>query len=674
MRQIVLSTLYLLIASLFSQLSFAGESLKADHIKISWLIPNSFSENTETLIGIRFQMDEHWHVYWKNPGDSGAAPKFRIVAKNASVSEVLWPYPSRLPIAHLTNLGYDDETVYFFKIKPNSSSPIELEANLEWLVCKDECVPGFGQVNFSRPVKGNSSNFTSESLLILKKFEKRIPSQGLNSPYRIEVSDTPAELTAKVSSQTILPEKIDLFPVDPDYLQPSQPKISRNQVTYEVTFKKSSTAQKPDRFAFVLTADSQPYDFSDIRLSVASNNSKESLSLAVLLVLLGSALLGGIFLNLMPCVFPVISIKAISLLKNDNPKARARDGILYTLGVLTTFAGLGAGFLILRNLGSSVGWGFQLQSPSVVLSLILLFWLMALNFLGVFEFGTSVMNSSASIRWQSSFGTGILSVFIAAPCTGPFMGTALGATATMPGYQAMIVFLALGLGLALPYLLLTLSHPLARRMPKPGAWMETLKQFFAFPLFATVLWLLWVLGQQTGSQGWLVSGIALLGVSFAIWLGQSKKKFWVLLAWLTAIITIVYSVHKVRTFDAEGSQSSFSNDWQIYTEQKLTTALKNGQPVFVDFTAAWCITCQVNKKNVLETADADIAFRTKNILRLKADWTKQDPLITQALSRLRRNSVPVYAFYSGKDLESHELLPQILTIEMIENLIPYKEE
>lgn len=661
-----------LLAFLFCQICGAAESLKGDHVQIDWLAPKVFSENNETLIGIRFRTDPSWHVYWKNPGDSGAAPKFQIKAINAQASEILWPAPSRLPVAHLTNLGYKDETVYFFKVAANSQTPVELDVDLEWLVCKEECIPGFGQLNLSRPAKGTTSIFEPATQAKLKLHQEKLPSNGNVSDYSIQVNETTdGFIRAVVKSKANLPNFIDLFPTEPEYIQPAQPKISKTENSYEVIFQKSATASRPNNLGFLLIADGKAFEFLNLKIATLPATN-EATSLAVLLVLLGSSLLGGILLNLMPCVFPVISIKVVSLLKTENPRERRRDGWLYTFGVLTTFAALGAGFLILRHLGSAIGWGFQLQSPLVVFGLIILFWLMALNFLGVFDFGTSIMNSAGRIRWQSSFGTGMLSVFVAAPCTGPFMGTALGATATMPGYQAMLVFLFLGLGLALPYLLLTMSPRLAKKLPRPGAWMETLKQFFAFPLFATVLWLLWVLGLQAGQQGWIASSIALFGISFALWIAKRKQKFWLVVAWLMAISTTLAAAQQIQEAQIPSAAATAEKSWQPYSEEKLSAALQKGQPVFVDFTAAWCITCQVNKKAVLETATADEIFKKAGILKLQADWTNQDPIVTEALYRLDRNSVPVYAFYNGKDSKP-QLLPQILTMDMIRNLIPTKE-
>lgn len=654
-----------LLVLLFVQQIFASESLKGRHIQIDWLAPDSFQSNAKTIVGLRFQPDSHWHVYWKNPGDSGAAPKFQITSTNAQVGPILWPYPTRLSVAHLTNLGYGGETAYLFEIKTNAEGFVQIDVDLEWLVCQEECIPGFGKISLSRPAKNSPSVFKKAIEDKLNFYEQKLPADGNLSPYEIEIKETSnGTVTAIVTSKENLPNILDLFPVQLDYLSPAQPKISKSESNYEVIFQKSATAQKPEKLGFLLLADNKAYEFIDTQIDTQA----EPFSFLVLMLLLGSALLGGILLNLMPCVFPVISIKALSLLKTENAQERIRDGVLYTLGVLTTFVSLGAGFLILRHLGSAVGWGFQLQSPIVVLLLILLFWLMALNFIGVFELGNSIMNSTGNIRWQSSFGTGILSVFVAAPCTGPFMGTALGATSTMPDYQAMLVFLFLGIGLALPYLMLTISPALANKMPRPGAWMETLKEFFAFPLFATVLWLIWVLALQTGSQGWMTAGVLLLGISFALWLGKRREKLWKPTAWIFALLIGLYSIYQLQA-----SSSSTKSNWQPYSESSLNAALDKDQPVFIDFTAAWCITCQLNKKIVLETTAADKIFEKAGILRLRADWTKQDPLITQALARLGRNSVPVYAFYSDKK-NNPQLLPQILTIEMIENLVPLKEE
>lgn len=649
---------------------FAGERIKGQHIVVDWLAPQTFALNSETLIGIRFRPDPHWHVYWKNPGDSGAAPKFKITTAGAEVSDILWPYPERLPVAHLTNLGYAGETAYLLKVKPTGDTPVEITAQLEWLVCKEECVPGFGELTLKRSVAGDTSQFDKAVTARLAMNTAKLPLPVGESPFELQISEVDTAIKVSVTSgNTNLPQSVDLFPMSSDYVLPAKPVMQRTAAAVDFIFQTAPAGKKPEALGFLLVADGKSYEYTNLNLEEKSATTAPDETLWVLLL---SALIGGVLLNLMPCVFPVLSIKAMSLVKTTDKTARRRDGLLYTLGVLVAFTALGALFLLLRNLGSALGWGFQLQSPLVVYSLIVLFWLMGLNFLGVFEFGDAIMNASGRLNWHSSFGTGILSVFVAAPCTGPFMGTALGATALLPSYQAMLIFLFLALGLALPYLLLTFIEPLGQLLPRPGAWMETLKQFLAFPLFATVLWLLWVLGHQKGTEGWGWASAALLLISFSLWLGRRKQRYWHLVAWIIAFASLVSAGKKIESAQLVTSPTSAKEAWQPYSDVKLREALQKGQSVFVDFTATWCITCQVNKKAVLDTDAGNEIFEKAGIVRLRADWTNQDAEVTEALARLGRSSVPVYAFYSKGNATPH-ILPQILTINMIEELTQTKE-
>ncbi len=372
----------------------------------------------------------------------------------------------------------------------------------------------------------------------------------------------------------------------------------------------------------------------------------------------------------MPCVLPVLSIKFLSILKTSESQRR-REGLLYSAGVLTTFLALGSLFLALRAAGSAIGWGFQLQSPIVVLTLIVLFWMMSLNFLGFFEFGDSITNLAGRSNSASSFSTGILAVFVAAPCTGPFMGTALGAAAVLPAFQALVIFLSLGLGLSFPFVLVAYVPAMHRLMPKPGAWMERLKQFLAFPLLATVIWLMWVLGIQLGTDAWVLSSAVLLLTSMAVWFGNLKftSAKWVGLA--IAVLTVAGAYHFARSIAPKETHSagadSGPNGWVSYDRAQIEKARAANQMVFVDFTAAWCITCQVNKKAVLETDEVLKIFKKNNVLIVQADWTNQDAEITKALAEFDRNSVPVYLFY-GKNLAPAKILPQILTTQMIADL------
>ena len=659
--------------------SQAAETISADHIEVSIVAPKSFASQAEH-VAVHFKPQQGWHIYWKNPGDSGAAPKFSMSSESAIFGDILWPLPERIPVGPLVNIGYEGDVAYPVLLTPKSDHSISATIKLEWLVCKQECLPGFGELSFTRPVSGIAAVWTTEDQKLINHFLARVPSPKEKSPFQIIFATrTQDQLEVGVQKTTseIFPN-LELFPMNGDFLLPAAPKLittSDGSGLSIFTFKIQATAihgnSKPaTSTGFVLSAGNSAWQWDEVPVTSSSSVPADTSSIWVLLA---SAFLGGLLLNLMPCVFPVLSIKIFSLMKSTNSsKTRIREGIYYTLGVLCTFATLGTIFLMLRQAGQNVGWGFQLQSPLVVYALAVLFWLMGLNFLGIFEFGDSVMNvAGRQTSHSSSFATGILSVFIAAPCTGPFMGSALGASATLPPIGAMSIFLGLGLGLAFPFLVLAGSPNLARRLPKPGAWMEKLKQFFAFPLFATVLWLLWVLQIQTGSNGWLAAAAGLFVISFSLWLGKTWGKVRIF-AWVFAFSILLLTAQQLRPLTS--GKSGAAAAWSAYDLNEITSARNSHRPVFIDFTAAWCITCQVNKKVVLETDAAQRLFAEHKVLQIRADWTSQDPKITTALAEFGRNSVPLYVYYDGAS-STPKILPQILTLNDIEQLfyIPNKE-
>lgn len=648
------------IFTMFAHLAAAAEVATADHMKVRLLVPQNFSSQEETLIGIYFKPDEHWHVYWKNPGDSGAAPKFNISSKTADLGILQWPYPQRLPVEHLTNFGYEGEVAYLLSVKPKAGAEnVVIDFNLEWLVCKIECLPGFAKLDLKRPVKDGAVKWIAADQALLQKFAQRIPSPADQGPVHIKsIMFSQNMLMVKVSAPDFA--KVDLFPLDGDFVNSQKPQ--KNAKKSEFIFKTNPNLKAPKNLSFVASYEGESWQLDDVRVRMYDPSPDESIWSLVLF-----AVLGGIILNLMPCVFPVISIKAFSLLKTEGHE-RTKDCVQYALGVMTTFLILGGVFLLLRSLGAAVGWGFQLQSPVVILFLILLFWLMALNFLGAFEIGQSTQNFAGKfLKKSSSFGTGVLSVFVAAPCTGPFMGAALGAAVTLPPISALSIFLGLGFGLALPFLLFAAFPVILTWLPKPGAWMERLKEFFAFPLFATVIWMLWILGQQAQTQGWMLASIALLVVSLAVWLGKHLHKISFAILCLFTISALYYVAAQLKAIDPSAQMHSAMMGWMPYDESKLNEARVQKRAVFVDFTAAWCITCQVNKQTVLDTMTAQEIFKKADILLMRADWTRYDPIITNALSKLGRSSVPVYAFYPT-DGSAPILLPQILTMSMIEEL------
>lgn len=645
-----------LLVSCFSGKVLAQESLRGDNIRIRLLAPKVFSSEEETLVAFLFEPAPHWHVYWKNPGDSGAAPKFSIHSDSADIGPILWPTPVRLPVAHLTNLGYEGAAAYLFSVKPRGPH-VEITADLEWLVCKEECFPGFGKVTLKRPARPGKSQWKSADFKTLQSFSDRLPRPGKEAPFQLHTEWAGDTLIVHLDpSDEQVFNDLEIFPVDGSWISPGVP--VRDVKNRRFSMKSLPGAKARPQVGLVASLKERSWEFTDLPVRMPPVDSPADQSLWLLILF---ALAGGFILNLMPCVFPVISLKAFSLLNHQGE--RVRDSLLYVLGVLVTFSVLGMIFVSLQKAGSAIGWGFQLQSPLMILFLIVLFWVMALNFLGFFEFGQSVVNFAGQRSTRaSSFGTGVLSVFVAAPCTGPFMGTALGAAAALPPLSAFTIFFFLGLGLSLPFLIFALWPGFFAILPRPGPWMDSLKQFFAFPLFATVLWLLWVLGEQTGTRGWFYGGACLLILSFALWLRLSRHLLFVFAAYLIAVAGVGGIGYRLsKTSEAK------TVEWIPYSEEKLAEARAKGQAVFVDFTAAWCITCQVNKRVVLDTEGAEAVFRENDIFLMRGDWTSQDPKITKALNQLGRSSVPVYAFYPS-DGSPVRLLPQILTLSMIEDL------
>jgi thiol:disulfide interchange protein len=367
------------------------------------------------------------------------------------------------------------------------------------------------------------------------------------------------------------------------------------------------------------------------------------------------ALLGGLILNLMPCVFPVLAIKVMSFTRHANDKHGHRiSGLAYSAGVVLSFVALGALMLGLRSAGESLGWGFQLQAPAVVAALAVLFTVMGLNLAGLFEFGQFLPSRIATLEAQNpsvnAFLSGVLAVAIASPCTAPFMGASLGLALGLPAAQALLIFAAIGVGMALPYLAASFSPAVARWLPRPGAWMETFRRAMAFPMFATVVWLLWVLGQQTGVDGASALLLLLLGLSWVLWSltfkGRTRLVFASISIAAYTILAVFAGPYVLKPLESSAATSG-SERWQPWAPEQVAQALASGAPVFVDFTAAWCVTCQYNKKTTLIHPDVLADFEAKKVTLLRADWTRRDPAITAALAALGRNGVPVYVLYSA---------------------------
>jgi thiol:disulfide interchange protein len=386
-------------------------------------------------------------------------------------------------------------------------------------------------------------------------------------------------------------------------------------------------------------------------------------------------LLGGLILNLMPCVFPILAIKVVGFTQHANDRGAHRvGGIAYTAGVIASFVALGALMLALRAAGEELGWGFQLQSPVVVAALAVLFTLIGLNLAGLFEFGSFLPSGAATLQAHhpvaNAFLSGVLAVAIASPCTAPFMGASLGLAIGLPALQALLVFAAIGVGMALPYLAASWIPAVAGWLPKPGAWMENFRKFMAFPMFATVAWLVWVLGQQSGIDGAGTLLALLVGTSMVVWaltlrgrartvIGAIAVAFMALLLWAAG--------PNITRIPPQQSASNESGPWQAWEPGRVDQVLASGQPVFVDFTAAWCVTCQYNKKTTLSDQRVMTDLAAKKVTLLRADWTRRDPAITAALAQLGRNGVPVYVFY--KNGSAPVVLSEVLSVDEVRSAI-----
>lgn len=622
----------------------------------------SNAEKSARQIGVSFRIKPEWHVYWRNPGDSGSAPKFAWTSEELQVGEPQWPLPKRFFVGDLVNLGYEDEVVILFDVKnKNGTSPVagKLVLDLEWLVCKVECIPGFAKLDLT---VGADPTKADENLL--QSFASLLPRDFPHTPVLKTIGATPDGLEVQTAS-----EGIEFFAVDGEVLAP---KPARAGVDGVYTLPWAENRSKSPSSTPVLLAwmsdDGVRSNIVEVSLQPARGFTADDLMLLLF------AVLGGLILNLMPCVFPVLSIKILSMVDSvggDSHRMRT-NGWAYTIGVVLTFAMLGGVLLGLRAAGQQIGWGFQLQSPWIVAAMAFLFFIVSLNFLGLFEMGESIMNSAGRIdskgsHASASFWTGVLSVFVAAPCTGPFMGSALGAAVVLPPWAGLAIFVGLGVGMALPFLLLAYFPAWTKKLPRPGKWMETLRQFFAFPLLATVIWLLWVLQMQTSGDAVVTVLSGLLALAFLLWwAGKVRHKILRAVLGLLMIASVIWPLYGLYGGAKIEKVQESKSAWSPYNEKAIQQALGEGRAVFIDFTAAWCVTCQWNKKSVLDTKEIQDLFAAKNVFLVRADWTDRDEDITKALAAHGRASVPLY-LYQVADSKPR-ILPQLLTTSMIHEL------
>jgi len=648
---------------------------------------------SEIYLGVNQRIIPNWHTYWTNPGDSGLPTTIEwSLPSGASAGDILWPIPSRFSLGSITNYGYSNEVTLLSKVRvPVNASVGEtfaVQALVDWLVCNEECIPQQVQLSLSLPIVAASTPTGVGSPLILSALAQ-LP---VDSPWPVELKPLDGGFSLEVGltlEQIKQIKDIWFYPADWGVLTQNIPqpyKVTKNGLAIQL--KSGEAPLKANQALNGVLVISEQTDqgllqtgFSVTQVPQQAATPTNNIGFISALLL---ALLGGIILNLMPCVFPVLSLKALSLVShaNQSPRQIRLQGWVYTLGVLASFTFLAVLLIVLKAGGAQIGWGFQFQSPIFVLSVAYLMFVVGLSLSGVFIVGGSIAGAGSSLAdrggYSGSFFTGVLATIVATPCTAPFMAAALGYALAQPAPTLLAIFLSLGFGLALPYLLLANWPRLQRWLPRPGLWMERTKEVFAFPMYATAAWLVWVLAQQAGPNAVIValSGMILLG--FAAWLYNTTRNtsertervgagFVFLLVALAFILG--YKGLQANSSLHEAATNQQEKNWEPYSAERLDALLAEGKPVFLNFTAAWCISCLVNERVALSDSKVVEAFETSGITYLKGDWTKRDEKITQFLTTFGRSGVPLYVFYpAGKNVRPVEL-PQVLTPDIVLNAI-----
>ncbi len=666
--------------------------------------PDGADAGKTVWVGLQLTHQPGWHTYWKNSGDSGLPTTLQwTLPPGVTAGDIAWPLPKKFTLGNLVNYGYGGTVLLPVPLtitpdfKPSLlNSDMELKLKASWLVCREVCIPEDGEFALRLPLRGSTA-------LNGAVFDASLKSQPtpLLGESRVEFEGNTLKLSVAGLPGALQSQTLEFFPEISGVIETSAPWTQNWQgAVWTASVPLSGQrSQSPTLMPLVLAADSKGQrlgfvtqakvvgawppvvTIQDLAPATARQANADpgaapagpALPLSLWAALAG-ALLGGLILNLMPCVFPVLAIKVMAFTKHaDDRRGHRISGLAYSAGVLLSFLALGALMLGLRSAGEQLGWGFQLQSPAVVAALAVLFTVMGLNLAGLFQFGqflpSRVLMFESKNPVVNAFLSGVLAVAVASPCTAPFMGASLGLGLSLPASQALLIFAALGVGMALPYLAASLSPAVIRRLPRPGAWMDTFRRAMAFPMFATVVWLVWVLGQQSGIDGAGALLALLVALSLVFWAFTLNGRSRVVIAAIsTAIFTLLAgAIGPYVVKPLAGTAATAPTDrWQAWAPGRVEQVLATGVPVFVDFTAAWCVSCQYNK---IALADAGVLadLEAKKVTLLRADWTRRDPAITAALRQLGRNGVPVYVIY--KNDRAPVVLSEILTVAEVRSAL-----
>jgi thiol:disulfide interchange protein DsbD len=670
-----------------------GAHVTTEHSRATLMLSKDRAAPGETLwAALKLELDPGWHTYWRNAGDSGLAGSIEwTLPAGMSAGEIAWPTPERVPYGPLMNFGYSDRVILPVPItlSPDMPAPqtVTLAAKAQWLVCADICIPDEGGFSVSLTLDTAGPGVATADAPEIAQALAALP-QPAPWPVALRRTADAIELAAGPGLTLADNATVEFFPFDGgliDNAAPQEVRVESGRLTLRVAAAPvplDLQAQTGGVLAVIPAQAGEPraaYSFMTTAPPAAPSDSAavtiqgEPLGL---MLAVAFAFLGGLILNLMPCVLPVLAMKGLSLVGQGEAAAeRRRDGVLYALGVMTTFGLLAVALLGLRSAGAEIGWGFQLQSPPVVAVLAYILLALGLSLSGVFTIGGGVMGAGQGLTARGggagAFFTGALAVVVATPCTAPFMGAAMGFAMTQPALDMFVVFQGLALGLAAPFLALSFVPGLARRLPRPGPWMDRLKQALAFPMYASAAWLAWVLSQQIGPEGFAAALAGLVLVGLAGWafglvqgdLQSGPGRPWLsMAAGLVSLIGALALIATVARAPGIGTVTAASADAnaEVYSAARVEALRAEGRPVFVNFTAAWCITCLMNERVALGTEEVKAAFAQSNVAYLKADWTNRDPAITAALASFGRNGVPLYVVYpTGRGAPM--VLPQLLT-------------
>ena len=619
------------------------------------------------LVGIKFELEKDWHTYWKNPGDAGEGANIEwILPEGLKASKILWPGPERIPVEPLMTFGYNNEVVLLTELTAAQALifPLKIKANVNWFTCKDICIPQEGVVDLVLN-KGNS--FPSIDSKEINRYLKKVPTQ-FSQNYRVEQLDNKYFLQADINDGKHF-QSMYFFPNEYGLTGYTEEQVyEKNLNSFILELEVSKANLKPKIFEGVIEASNDEGKFYfEISYPLSSIESDESQSIILLVVF---AFIGGLILNIMPCVFPILSIKILRFVEHsENSSTQTyKFGLFYALGVILSFLLIAVALLALKASGENIGWGFQLQYPLVISILFYLFIALGYMFMSNIVFGSQLgqLSLAAQVKNESleSFLTGVLAVVVASPCTAPFMGSAVGFAILQPSVNSILIFLSLGIGFALPYLILSIKPSLLSFLPKPGAWMETFKQFMAFPMWASALWLLWVLSGQVDLDTVILVLIGGLLISLSLWLMEKNTSERISIKWLVRLSAILIFIVSLLILPTSYSYKTSQNSENLsYTEDLLNEFRETNELIFLNFTADWCITCKVNERVALNSSEVKELIKKKNIKYIEADWTRKNEDIAKKLEEFGRSGVPLYLLYPSKG--DPIILPEILTEDIL---------